>query len=85
MATRVVESKGEPWREELRLWVKAGLKVSQRELGGRQGDRVEQIPRERQDYRTERRNTGNDKEKKQEKVEAGLDFLEMIFIQVAFM
>lgn len=59
--------------------------MSQRELGGRQGDRVEQILRERQDYRTERRNTGNDKEKKQEKVEAGLDFLEMIFIQVAFM
>lgn len=59
--------------------------MSQRELGGQQGDRVEQIPRERQDYRTERRSTGHDKEKKQEKVEAGLDFLEMIFIQVAFM
>ena len=45
--------------------------MSQRELRGRQGDTVEQIPRQRQDYRTEGRNTGNDKEKKIGKAGSG--------------
>ena len=76
---RVLESKGEPWKERVETVRQSRVRSVPERAGGRRGSgggwTEEQIRREMRDWRTERRNTGNDKENKQEKVEARLDFL----------